>query len=105
MIGYPKRIGCEQDLINLMNDYPHEVKRDLERIKAHDAAHATVKRVISGSEETKDIVVETIPNPCLMSKQLGITKSANIDTMLSTVSAKIDAIKIEDTEEAEVKIG
>jgi len=97
MIGYPKRIGCDQDLINLMEDYPHEVKRDLERIKAHDAVHATVKRVISGSEETKDLVVETIPNPCLMSKQLGITKSANIDAMLSTVSAKI--------EEAEVKIG
>ena len=96
MIGYPKRIGCEQDLINLMNDYPHEVKRDLERIKAHDAAHATVQRVISGSEETKDLVVETIPNPCLMSKQLGITKSANIDVMLSDAAAKIESVKIEE---------
>ena len=103
MIGYPKRIGCEQDLINLMEDYPNEVKKDLERIQAHDAAHATVTRVISGSEETKDLKVETIANPCLISKQLGIKKIANIDAMLSEVTTKInigkvDDIKIEDAE-------
>ena len=90
-----------------MKDYPAEVKKDLERIKAHDEAHATVKRVISGSEETKDLKTETIPNPCLISKQLGMEKALNIDVMLSEVNAKIDVVKIEDAEAPleEVKIG
>lgn len=86
MIGYPKRIGCEQDLLNLMDDYPDEVKRDLERIKAYDAEHANVLRVVSGSEETGDLVTETIANPFPMAKQFGIT---DIDALISAVDAKL----------------
>ena len=106
MMGYPKRIGCEQDLKNLVNDYPAEVKADLERIQAHDAANATVNVVVSGSEETKNLVTKTIANPNPLRAQLGIKDNKTVTDMIATATAVIADIKpIEEPIEEEVAGG
>ena len=106
MMGYPKRIGCEQDLKNLVNDFPVEVKADLERIQAHDAANATVNVVVSGSEETKDLVTKTIANPNLIRKQLGIKDAKAVTDMIATATAVLaDTDPIEEPIESEVPDG
>lgn len=96
MRGYPKTIGCVRDLENLANDFPLEVKRDLERIKAHDAAHATVTRVISGSEEAKNLVTEVIPNPATNKARLGIRDAKALDDMIDAVSGTIADKEVDD---------
>ena len=102
MMGYPKRIGCEQDLKNLVNDYPAEVKADLERIQAHDAANATVNVVVSGSEETKNLVTKTIANPNPLRAQLGIKDNKTVTDMIATATAVLaDVEPIEEPIEGE----
>ena len=96
MRGFPKTIGCKQDLINLEKDFPFETKQELARIEAHDKNHATVKVVISGSEETKDLVTEDIPNPALISKRLGFKDVAEVTAKITAVDAEIAKMEVAD---------
>ena len=89
MRGFPKTIGCKRDIENLEKDFPAEVKQVLARIEAHDTSNATVKKVISGSEETKDLVTQTIPNPALISKRLGFKDVAEVTAKIALVDADI----------------
>lgn len=83
MRGFPKTIGCKRDLDNLEKDFPEDVARELARVKAQDEATATVKRVVSGSEETKNLVTQDIPNPAPVCKRLGYKDIAAVSAKLA----------------------
>jgi len=96
MRGFPKTIGCKQDIENLEKDFPVETKQVLARIEAHDKSNATVNRVVSGSEENKNLVTETIPNPALISKRLGFKDVAEVSTKIVLVEAEIEKLEVPD---------
>ena len=92
MRGYPKTIGCKQDIVNLEKDFPKEVESTLKRIEVYDKANATVVKVVSGSEETKNLVTQTITNPALLSVKLGFKN-------VKEVTDKITALAVAANEE------
>jgi len=71
MKGYPKRINTKQDFLNLLENetFRDQAIADLEKI--YNADDDTVIRVVSGSEETDDLVTEEISNPMPLWKQKG----------------------------------
>lgn len=81
MVGFPKTIGCKQDLVNLKTEYPVEVLAKLKEIEVE--AGYTVSRVVSGSEETGDLVVEILPNPYPMWQRLGFVDLAEVQAMIA----------------------
>lgn len=101
MIGFPKTIGCKQDILNLEKDFPKETEEVLKRIKAYDEANATVVKVISGSEESKNLVTQVIANPALISKQMGFKDIKEVSDKIAVLAADIIAEPIEE----EVKVG
>lgn len=81
MRGFPKTIGCKQDLINLQKDFPDEVLERLRLVESEASAKAT--RVISGSEETNDLVTEEIENPYPMWQRLKFDNMADVQAMIA----------------------
>jgi hypothetical protein len=92
MMGFPKTIGCKQDLVNLEKEFPKETKAVLEQIETYDKANATVIKVVSGSEDAKNLVIATIANPGLISKRLGYKDVAEVSAKLTAI-AKEDPIE------------
>jgi len=72
MRGFPKHIATVQDFRNLlaMPEYKEKTLGYLKKIQMINDDKAT--RVISGSEETKDLVTEVIDNPMPLWKQKGL---------------------------------
>lgn len=101
MIGFPKTIGCKQDILNLEKDFPKETEEVLKRIEAYDKANETIVKVISGSEEAKNLVTETIANPSLLSKKLGFKDVKEVTDKISALSAAV----VEEPIEGEVPDG
>jgi hypothetical protein len=96
MRGFPKSIGCKRDLENLEKDFPAEVKLVLARIEAFDKANPTVIKVVSGSEETKNLVTQTIANPALLSKKLGFKDVAEVTAKIAAVSVEVEKLEVQD---------
>jgi len=71
MRGYPKHIANKQDFDNLLDmpEYETQALADLKRLQVID--DAKVIRVVSGSEEDKNLVTEEIDNPNPVWKQKG----------------------------------
>ena len=83
MRGYPKTIGCKQDLINLQKEYPKEVAAHLQLLITEAKTKAT--RVISGSEESGDLMTEEIDNPSPAWKRLGFESVDDVQKMIAEV--------------------
>lgn len=83
MRGFPKTIGTKKDLENLEKDFPKETAEVLKRIEAFDKATATVVKVVSGSEETKNLVTQTIANPSPICKRLGFKDVAEVTAKIA----------------------
>lgn len=85
MQGYPKRIAGTQDIINLLADerFKEKARADLDRIAAVDDDNAV--KVISGSEETGDLVTEQIINPRPLWKRLGFKTKAELTALKISV--------------------
>ena len=81
MMGFPKTIGCKQDLINLKTDYPADVLAKLKDIEAE--AGINMSRVVSGSEETNDLVMEILPNPYPIWQRLGFDNLADVQSVIA----------------------
>ena len=88
MRGYPKHINCKQDLLNLleMPEFRERAKADIQRLQNLDDAKAT--RVVSGSEEEKNLVTEEIDNPNPRWKQLGFKSVKEVSTLVTAEVAK-----------------
>jgi len=78
MKGFPKNIATKRDLENLlaMPEYKEEAMKYLQRLSAIEDRKAV--RVISGSEETKDLITEEIDNPMPVWKQKGFKSREDI---------------------------
>lgn len=83
MRGFPKTIGCKQDLINTKDDFSKETLEKLQEILVD--ANQTVTRVVSGSEETNDLVLEIIPNPNPMWLRLGFNNLQEVQNMITSL--------------------
>lgn len=71
MKGYPKTMGTKQDFLNLlsMKEFKERALADLKVIS--EMADDKTIRVVSGSEETKNLVTEEIENPMPLWKKKG----------------------------------
>jgi len=71
MKGYPKYIATKQDFENLLAvlQCRERALKDLRAI--YEAKDEKATRVVSGSEETGDLVIEEIDNPMPLWKQKG----------------------------------
>jgi len=78
MRGYPKHIATKQDFINLLttDEFRQQALRDLIRIAKVQDDKATV--VVSGSEETGDLVTKEIPNPMPLWKIKGFDSKEDL---------------------------
>lgn len=95
MIGFPKTIGCKQDILNLEKDFPKETEEVLKRIEAYDKANETVVKVISGTEEAKNLVTETIANPSLLSKKLGFKDVKEVTDKIAAIAVAVNEEPLE----------
>ena len=92
MRGYPKHIACKRDLDNLlaMPEFEARALADLKKIQATD--DAKIIKVVSGSEEQKNLVTEEIDNPMPTWKRLGFASKKAVDDMVVTEDAKVGEV-------------
>ena len=90
MREYPKNIATKQDFDNLlaMPEYAKQALADLKRLQAFD--DAKVIRVVSGSEEDKNLVTEEIDNPNPVWKQKGFVTKKAVDDLVTVKEVAID---------------
>ena len=90
MRGYPKHIGTKQDFDNLLAMPEHEKQAltDLKRLQAID--DAKVIRVVSGSEEDKNLITEEIDNPNPAWKQKGFKDKKALDDLVKAKEVAIN---------------
>ncbi len=71
MRGYPKHVATKQDYINLLSikEYRDGAIEDLKAIS--QIPDEKVLRVVSGSEEDKNLITEEIDNPMPLCKAKG----------------------------------
>jgi len=83
MRGYPKHIANKQDFDNLLDmpEYETQALADLKRLQVID--DAKVIRVVSGSEEDKNLVTEEIDNPNPVWKQKGFATKKAVDDLVT----------------------
>lgn len=83
MRGYPKRMATKQDYENLLGIKEFKA-RALEELKqVAESPDETVSVVVSGSEETKDLVTKEIPNPMPLWKQKGFTSLEGVQDLIA----------------------
>lgn len=89
MRGYPKRVATVQDFENLLadNELKSQALADLAAI--YSADDATVERVVSGSEETGDLVTETIDNPMPLWKQKSFASREAVRELIEANGGKV----------------
>ena len=84
--GYPNYIATKQDFLNLLND--PELKdraiKDLQNI--YSLADDRATKVVSGSEETDDLVIEEVDNPLPMWKQKGFGSREEVADLIARSS-------------------
>jgi hypothetical protein len=66
-----------------MHEYKAQALADMKRLQAQAVAEAKVIQVISGSEETKDLVTAEIDNPHPAWKRLGFKDKKELDTLVA----------------------
>ena len=90
MRGYPKHVATKTDFDNLlaMPEFKNQALADLKRLQAVD--DAKVIRVISGSEEDKNLVSEEIDNPNPIWKQQGFATKKELDDLITAKEMAID---------------
>ena len=98
MRGYPSFIATKQDFENLlaMPQFRAQALRGLQQI--HDTKDDKATRVVSGSEETKDLITEEISNPAPLWKQKGFKDKEEILVLMPAI-AEIEAEKVEAKEQ------
>ena len=81
--AWPEWIGTKQDLVNLMSIPQHRERalKELQTIYNTDDAKAV--QVLSGSEESKDLVTKEIDNPKPLYKRYGFTSKDEVGQLLS----------------------
>lgn len=86
MRGYPKYVATKQDFINLLSmpQYREQAVSDLVAIRQMDDDKAM--RVVSGSEETEDLVTEEIDNPMPLWEQKGFDSREEINELVNQYS-------------------
>ena len=82
MKGYPKHIATKKDFVNLLSmpEYTAQALSDLTAI--YNTDDDNMVRVVSGSEETMDLVTETIPAPWPLWKQKGFAGREEVADMI-----------------------
>jgi len=82
MRGYPKTMQTKQDFLNLLDipEFKDQALADLKII--FEIPDQKVKRVISGSEETKDLVSEEIDNPFPLWKHKGFESRKEVGDLI-----------------------
>jgi hypothetical protein len=88
MHGYPEIVATKQDFINLLSmpEYRSRAKKDLEKLsKINDSI---VTQVVSGSEETKDLIQKQIKNPKPIWKMKGFPSREDVDDLLEVSNVK-----------------
>jgi len=90
MRGYPKTIATKRDFNNLltMPEYKKQALADLKRLQAVD--DAKVVRVVSGSEEDKNLITEEIDNPMPKWKQAGFAVRKDLDNLITAKEVAIN---------------
>lgn len=83
MKGYPRHIATEKDFENLFSMPKHKARAliNLESIEQLKDSKAT--RVISGSEETDDLVTEQIDNPKPRWKSKGFNSRSAVQSLIT----------------------
>lgn len=82
MRGYPKKIATVQDFENLLKDERFKEQAIADLAKIYQADDATIQRVVSGSEETDDLIVEEIENPLPLWKHIGFKSREAVDELI-----------------------
>lgn len=97
MRGYPKHIATKRDLDNLltMPEFKDRALADLKRLQAQAISEAKVVQVVSGSEETKDLVTKDlvtkeIDNPNPRWKRMGFKDTQELDDLVTAKEVEID---------------
>jgi len=82
MKGYPKHIATKEDFLNLLStdSFREQALKDLEAI--YSMPDDTVVKVVSGSEETGDLVTEEIPNPMPLWKRKGFKSREEVKKLI-----------------------
>lgn len=90
MKGYPKHIATKQDFDNLLAMPEHKAKalKDMKKLQAVD--DAKVIRVVSGSEEDKNLITEEIDNPNPAWKQKGFKDKKALDDLIIAKEVEIN---------------
>jgi hypothetical protein len=83
MRGYPRYVATKQDYINLLQDTDLHDQAVADLITIRDLGDDTVLRVVSGSEETGDLVTEEIDNPMPTWKQKGFATLQELADLIS----------------------
>jgi len=83
MKGYPKFVATRQDFVNLLTDpdLRSQAAADLRAIRDYDDDTCAV--VVSGSEETGDLVTKSITNPKPLWMQKGFETRDEISALLA----------------------
>jgi hypothetical protein len=83
MRGYPRYVATKQDYINLLQDTDLHDQAVADLITIRDLGDDTVLRVVSGSEETGDLVTEEIDNPMPTWKHKGFATLQELADLIS----------------------
>jgi hypothetical protein len=83
MKGYPKTIATKQDYLNLLPVPEFRDRAEADLVTIYNADDAYAMRVVSGSEETGDLVTEQIENPMPLWKAKGFTSREEILEVLN----------------------
>jgi len=78
MRGYPKYVATKQDFLNLLSMDEHRGQATEDLIAIYQINNEKAVRVISGSEETKDLKIEEIENPMPLWKRKGFKSRQEI---------------------------
>ena len=86
MKGFPRIIKTKQDWINCLEDEDLR-KKALERLQGiYKTKDDYVVRVVSGSEETKDLVTKRVKNPMPLYRQRGFETRQELKDLMDKYS-------------------
>jgi|GEM_PF-1257868 len=79
---WPQWINTKQDYLNLLSLPQHRERAIQELRKIYELDDATVQRVISGTEENKNMVTKEIDNPAPLYKRFKFDSKEEIKQLL-----------------------
>lgn len=83
MKGYPRHIATEKDYGNLFSMPEHKARALISLESIEQLKDKTANRVISGSEETDDLVTEIIDNPKPRWKSKGFNSRSAVQSLIA----------------------